>query len=151
MLWIKFLFYLAPMMILGLFLVIMTNRLLEMGVFISVVSTITIALLTVGITSLSIGMGVIYADFRQTDPNRAFTGIGGLLTMIYGALAVTAVIVLEAIPVYRIMASGYFRHRLSSGDYLIIGVCFASALAVAIFLIVYPLRVGLNRISELEP
>lgn len=149
-LWVKFLFYLVPMMILGLFLVIMTNRLLEMGLFISIISTVTVALLTLGITSLSVGMGVVYADFKQADPNRAFTGIGGLLTMIYAALAVTSVVLLEAFPVYRIMTAGYFHHRLSTGDCFMIGTCFTAAFVVAIFLIVYPLRVGLNKITELE-
>jgi ABC-2 type transport system permease protein len=149
-LWVKFLFYLFPMMVLGLFLVIMTNRLLEMGLFISIISTVTIALLTLGITSLSVGMGVVYADFKQADPNRAFTGIGGLLTMIYAALAVSSVVLLEALPVYRIMMMGYFHHRLGTGDYFMIGICFTAALAVAVFLIVYPLRVGLNKINELE-
>ncbi len=79
-LWVKFCFYLVPMLVLGLFLVVMTNRLLGLGLFISAISTVTMAFLTVGITSLSIGMGVLYADFKEVDPNRAFTGFGGLLT-----------------------------------------------------------------------
>ncbi len=149
-LWVKFFFYLAPMLVLGLFLVIVTNRLLGMGLFISIVSTITVALLTVGITSLSINMGIMYADFKQSDPNRVFAGIGGLLTMIYSALAVTAVILLEAFPVYRITVAGFYRLRLTSLDYTFIVVCFAAAFALAAFLIVQPLRMGLNRITELE-
>ncbi|MBM3301352.1 MAG: hypothetical protein FJY85_15540, partial [Deltaproteobacteria bacterium] len=88
---VKFGFYLVPMMTLGLFLVMMTNYLLKLDLFISVISTVTVVFLTVGITSLSLGMGVLYADFKRSDPNRAFSGIGGLLTMIYGALAVMAV------------------------------------------------------------
>jgi ABC-2 type transport system permease protein len=149
-LWVKFFFYLAPMLILGLFLVIMTNRLLGLGLLISIISTVTMTFLTIGITSLSIGMGVAYADFKEVDPNRAFTGFGGLLTMIYAALAVAAVILLEAFPVYRIVMAGYFQQALRGYDYALIVGCFSGALAVALFVIIQPLRAGLARITELE-
>lgn len=149
-LWIKFLFYLAPMLALGLFLVIMTNRLLELELFVSVVSTVTVGLLTVGITSLSIGMGALYADFKISDPNRAFSGMGGLLTMIYGALAVLLVIVLEAYPVYRILTAGHWTRPLRAPDYAVIAACFLGALTVAVYLMVRPLRMGLRRIEYLE-
>jgi hypothetical protein len=76
--------------------------------------------------------------------------MGGLLTMIYSALAVTAVILLEAFPVYRITVAGFYRLRLTGLDYTFIVVCFAAALVLAAFLILQPLRVGLNRITELE-
>jgi ABC-2 type transport system permease protein len=149
-LWVKFCFYLVPMLVLGLFLVVMTNRLLGLGAFISAISTVTMAFLTVGITSLSIGMGVLYADFKEVDPNRAFTGFGGLLTMIYAALGVAAVILLEAFPVYKILAADYFGYPLRARDYALIVTGFTMALVVAGFFIIAPLRAGLNRITELE-
>jgi len=149
-LWVKFFFYLAPMLLLGLFLVVMTNHLLGMGLFISIVSTVTVIFLTVGITSLSIGMGVLYADFNLADPGRAFAGFGGLLTMIYGALAVAAVITFEVYPVYRVVVAEYWGRALRVGDYAIIGACFACSLTVALFLIIHPLRTALGKIDELE-
>lgn len=149
-LWVKYFFYLAPMTVLGLFLVIMTNRLLGLGLFVSVVSTVTVMFLTVGITSLSVGMGVMYADLKEVDPNRAFSGFGGLMTMIYGGLGVAAVVLLEAFPVYRIVTMEYFQRHLITRDYVLIGTCFLAALAVALFLIIYPLRRGLREITDLQ-
>jgi len=149
-LWVKFAFYFVPMLFLGLFLVIATNRLLGLGTAISVISTVTVTCLTLGITTLSIGMGVIYADLKQADPNRAFTSFGGLVTMIYSGLAVAAVVLLEAFPVYRIVTAPYFEHVFTTRDYMAIVGCFLSALAVAVFIIVQPLRLALARISELE-
>jgi len=149
-LWVKFFFYLAPMLVLGLFLVIMTNHLLGMGLFISIASTITIGFLTVGITSLAVSMGVIHADLKQSDPSRAFSGVGGLLTMIYSALAVAAVILLEVFPAYKIVTVGFYRRSFTGLDYMLIVVCFAAALAVAMYLIIQPLRIGMKRITELE-
>jgi len=149
-LWVKFAFYFVPMLLLGLFLVIATNRLLGLGAAISVISTVTVTCLTLGITTLSIGMGVIYADLKQADPNRAFTSFGGLVTMIYSGLAVAAVVLLEAFPVYRIVTAPYFEHVFTSRDYMAIVGCFLGALAVAVFIIVQPLRLALARISELE-
>ena len=149
-LWVKFFFYLVPMLLLGLFLVLMTNHLLGLELFISIVSTLTVACLTVGVTSLSIGMGVIYSDFKEVDPNRAFSGIGGLLTMIYGGLAVLGVILLEVYPVYRIVTAGYESRSLTSVDYVVITGCFLLALGLLLYMIIKPLRVGLSRITELE-
>jgi ABC-2 type transport system permease protein len=149
-LWVKFTFYLVPMLLLGLFLVIATNRLLGLGTAIFSISTVTVTCLTLGITALSIGMGVVYADLKQADPNRAFTSFGGLVTMIYSGLAVAAVVLLEAFPVYRIVTASYFEHVFTARDYAMIAGCFLGALAVTGFIIVQPIRVALARISELE-
>ncbi|MBI4962863.1 MAG: hypothetical protein HY913_06275 [Desulfomonile tiedjei] len=149
-LWVKFVFYLVPMLFLGLILVIATNRLLGLGLAISLISTVTVAGLTLGITALSVGMGVIYADFKQADPNRAFTSFGGLVTMIYSALAVSAVVLLEAFPVYRIVTAPYFEHMFRTRDYLLIAGCFVGAIAVTGFIVIQPLRAALARITELE-
>ncbi len=149
-LWVKWCFYLVPMLILGLSLVIATNRLLGLGLFISLVSTVTVGFLTVGITSLSIGMGVIYADLKELDPNRVFSGFGGLLTMIYGALGVATVIIFEAYPVYRIVSAQFFGHTLGRWDYIVVILCFLAALGASLTMIIYPLRLGMRRITQLE-
>jgi len=148
--WVKFAFYLAPMVFLGLFLVMATNRLLGLDSFMFIVSTVTVLLLTAGLTALSMGMGVLYADFNDVDPARAVTSSGALLTMVYAGLAVAAVIILEVFPVYRVLTSQYFGRGMGLLDYLLIGACFAGALAITVALIVKPLRMGLNRITELE-
>ena len=148
--WVKYFFYLVPMLALGVFLVVMTNKVLGLGWIMFVVSTVTVALLTVGITSLSLGMGVLHADFKQVDPNRAFTGFGGLMTMIYAGLAVAGVIALESFPVYRIITSQYFSLHIRSSEYPLIVGCFLGAVALVIYLIVQPVRLSLNRINDLE-
>jgi len=149
-LWVEFIFYLIPMLCLGLFLVIVTNRLLDLDFFMSVVSTVTVVLVTVGITSLCIGMGVVHADFKDVDPNRTATSFGALLTMIYAGLAVTAVILLEAYPVYRIVTASYFGRDLGRLDYVIAACCFAGVLGVVTAFIIRPLKMGLDRVTELE-
>jgi ABC-2 type transport system permease protein len=149
-LWIKFLFYLVPMLTLGLILVIMTNRLLDLEPFMFTISTITVLLLTVGITSLSVGMGVVHADFKEADPNRAFAGFGGLMTMIYAGLAVAGVVISEVFPVYRIVTYEIFNRPLRVIDFVMFGICFGIALALALLLIIRPMQMGLRRIEELE-
>ena len=51
--------------------------------------------------------------------------------MIYGALAVAAVILLEAFPVYRVLTAEYHNHVLGALDYTVIVCCFSLALGVA--------------------
>lgn len=149
-LWVKFFFYLVPMLALGLFLVVVTNRLLDLDLFMFTVSTVTVALVTAGITSLCIGMGVIHANFKDVDPNRTATSFGALVTMIYAGLAVAAVILLEAYPVYRMVTAAYFGREAAGLDYLIAASCFGGALAVSLAFIIRPLKMGLDRVADLE-
>jgi ABC-2 type transport system permease protein len=149
-LWVKFFFYLGPMLILGLFLAVATNRLLGLGSFMFALSTLTVAFLTVGITALSIGMGVIHADLGEVDPNRVFTGFGALMTMLYGGLAVAAVVLLEAFPAYRILTAQFFGREIGGVEFALIGACLICALAVCTVLIIKPLTMGLRQITELE-
>ena len=95
-------------------------------------------------------MGVIHADLKLTDPNRAFTGFGAMLTMIYAGLAVAAVILLEIYPVYRVVTAGYFTGKIRTPDYFVVGLCFSAALGIVTYMVVKPLKAGLQRISELE-
>ena len=147
---VKFFFYLVPMLLLGTFLVTMTNRILGLTGFMVFLSTLTVILLTVGITSLALGMGVVYADLKEVDPNRVFSGFGGLVTMIYSGLSVSVVILLEAYPFYRIMLAEYIGHALTLKHYLIMGACLTAAVAVIVYMTVQPLRKGLAGITELE-
>ncbi len=147
---VKFFFYLTPMLVLGLFLVTMTNRILGLGGFMVFLSTLTVLLLTVGITSLALGMGVLYADLKEVDPNRVFSGFGGLLTMIYSGLAVSAVILLEAYPVFQVLHAEFHNYVLRTNHYLLIGGCFLAAIGVIMYMVIQPLRNGLAAITELE-
>jgi len=72
------------------------------------------------------------------------------MTMIYAALAVAGVVLLEAFPAYRIITAAYFHRSLRTFDYVIIVGCFSAALVLALVLIVKPLRIALNQISDLE-
>ena len=148
--WVKFFFYLVPMFMLGLFLVVMTNKLLGLGAFMFVISTMSVTALTIGITSLSIGMGVLHADFKDVDPNRAFTGFGALLTMLYAGIAVASIIALEAYPVYRLTIAKFFGVGIRNGEYFVIALCFCAALTITLYLIIKPLKMGLSKIAELE-
>ncbi|MFH0825178.1 MAG: hypothetical protein V2B18_20700 [Pseudomonadota bacterium] len=147
---VKFWFYLVPMCILALILAVVTNYLLGVDAFMFAVSTVTVLLLAVGVTSLSIGMGVFHADFKDPDPSRAFTGFGALMTMIYAGLAVAAVILLELYPLYRVVTAEFYSRPLSALDYAVMICCFSGAFAVVGFLIFVPLTRGLALIRELE-
>ncbi|MEW6350067.1 MAG: hypothetical protein AB1646_13455 [Thermodesulfobacteriota bacterium] len=147
---VKFSFYLVPMLMIGLFLVIMTNQILGLGGFMFFLSTLTVVLLTVGITSLALGMGVLYADLKEVDPNRVFSGFGGLVTMLYSGLAVSAVILLEAYPVFQVLHAEFHGYALRENHYLAISGCLFIAIGVILYMIIQPMRNGLEVITELE-
>jgi len=100
LLWGKYLFFMLPMIVLAEVLVVFTNMLLEVSLFIMFLSVLTMLFVVPGIVSLGIGFGARYPDFGSENIAKVATGFGGLVFMTISALFVAAVILVEAGPVY---------------------------------------------------
>ena len=70
----KFWMSLIPLVVVAEILIVMTNYLLKVTLFMMVLSSITILFMTFGITSLGIGMGAIYPRFKHTSSAEIPTG-----------------------------------------------------------------------------
>ncbi|MBC8434569.1 MAG: hypothetical protein H8D96_21885, partial [Desulfobacterales bacterium] len=66
-LWGKFIFFLFPIFILAEVLIVATNYLLEVTLFMMILSSITIGFMTFGIVALGIGFGAIYPKFKHEN------------------------------------------------------------------------------------
>ena len=146
----KFWMSLIPLLALAEILTIITNYFLKVTPFMMMLSSITIFIMTFGITSLGVGMGAIYPRFKHCSSAEIPTGFGGLLYMMYAMGLIGLTVVLEARPVY-IFFTSYFRHTKLS-------LWFYGELCLAIFLIVvinsaaliFPLHYGVKNLSSAE-
>ncbi|MBN2467745.1 MAG: hypothetical protein JXD19_06290 [Deltaproteobacteria bacterium] len=148
--WSKFCLYVFPLIVLAVILTVVTNWLLEATTFMMMLSVITILIMTVGITSLGVGMGAMYPRFRHDNTAEISAGFGGLVYMICAMALIGVSIILEARPVYifflsylkKAPLSGWFYGELSAALLLLVGINIAS--------VVLPIRYGLRNLISME-
>ena len=70
MLWGKFAFASAGALLMGEFLVLLSDLMLGMPWPVVVLHVLTVAVLAVGLSGLSVGLGACMPNFRETDPSQ---------------------------------------------------------------------------------
>jgi ABC-2 type transport system permease protein len=148
--WCKFWLNFAFLLVLAESLIICSNYLLRVGSFMMLVSIVTIALMTFGITSLSIGCGAIYPRFDVENKAQIPTGFGGLIYMILAIVFIGIVIVLEAGPVYMVLMAQLRRASLQPIQWIKIIISFAAVAAINVLVFYLPMKIGIRKLSALE-
>ncbi|MDQ1334749.1 MAG: type transport system permease protein [Thermodesulfobacteriota bacterium] len=149
-LWGKYLFFLFPVLILAEFLTIATNLLLEVTLFMMILSTITIGLMVFGIVALGIGFGAMYPRFNHENISQVATGFGGFLYMVVSAVFIALVIILEAGPVYILFMAGVRGSVISTLEWLFITLSFAAVVLINWAAVFRPMKMGLKALQEYE-
>jgi ABC-2 type transport system permease protein len=147
-LWIKYMIYLFPLLILTEVLIVATNLLLQVSPFMMWLSTVTILFVTPTVVALGVGLGAAYPDFNAETPAQAVTSFGGLVFMLLSAGYITAVILLEAGPVYRIVMTGLSGGKPSAGLWLRAVAAFSLAALISIGTIAAAMAYGLKNLSN---
>jgi ABC-2 type transport system permease protein len=150
LLWSKFLFYLAPLLLLGLILTIATNELLQVTPLMRWLAPITIFSMVFGITALGVGMGAAFPNFRAENLTQVATGFGGLLYMILAMGFITLVVVLEAGPVYTLFMAQVRHYSLSHFQWLYVGGSILLTVLVNIAAVWLPMRYGIRKLASYE-
>ena len=91
-------FGLAISVTLGLVMIVISNACLKSPPHLFLGAILSIILAAVCLTSLATGLGAAYPVFEEDNPARIAVGLGGTLNFFASALAVTIIIVLEALP-----------------------------------------------------
>lgn len=99
-LWNKFWVYLLPLLFLGEILVIISNILLGVDIYMMFLSVITIFFITIGLTGLGIGLGAIYPKFEYESEAEIAASMGGIIYMILSLIYIGLIIIFEARPVW---------------------------------------------------
>jgi len=147
LLWAKFWVGTAPLLILALAIVGVTDYLLKVSSFMFMVSTFTIAMMTFAISGLAIGFGTVFPQFETENAAQIPTSFGGLLFMMASVAVIGAVVVLEARPVFSFLSSRLYG---SQPDLLEMVFGFGAAFALCILATIVPIRVALTRLEAVE-
>src|SRR5690606_35232892 len=68
--------------VLAVVLIAFTKSRLQVGPALGWVGLVTVVLLSLGLTSLAVGLGAIFPDFRQDNPARIANGVGGTMNIV---------------------------------------------------------------------
>jgi ABC-2 type transport system permease protein len=147
LLWSKFWVGALPLLVLALLIVGVTDYLMQVSAFMFVVSTLTIAFMTLAIAGLAIGMGTLFPRFETENAAQIPTSFGGLVFMMSAIALIGVVVVLEAKPVYTYLGSRAFG---TGGDLIEMVAGFGLAGAVCAAATVIPVTVALRRLERLE-
>ena len=140
--------HLAPLWVLSLLLIIATNILLKAVPFMKLLSCINTVLMVPGVVALGVGLGAAFPSFKSENPAQTVTSYGGLLFMVYSAIFIGGVIVLQAGPVYAVLASRFRGVDLSGLTVSWIVLSFTASFFICIMMVVLPLRFGEKRLVK---
>jgi ABC-2 type transport system permease protein len=150
LIWCKYGLNCLLLSILGQVLIICSNWLLGVDMIMMLLSSATVLIMTFGITSLSIGVGATFPRFRYENIAQIPTGFGGLLYMMLSMLLCVAIVVIEALPFEMYFASLSSGQPLRFGQWAVIGCCLGSILAISAVACIVPMKIGLQRLSQIE-
>ncbi|MFL5341493.1 MAG: putative ABC transporter permease subunit [Gemmataceae bacterium] len=149
LLWGKFYFAAAGSLLLAEALVMTGDLMLGVGTVAVLLHVLTVAVLALGLSGLSVGLGATMPNFRETDPSKIAVGFGGTLNLIAGLLFLILVIGTMAAPfhVLKILNGG---GHLSAQQLAFVAVGVAVGIGVGVFAVVVPLRLGIRTLRNME-
>jgi ABC-2 type transport system permease protein len=150
LLWGKFVFSATGCLLIAVALVLFSDLMMDLPWLMTAMHALTVAVLGLGFSGLSVGLGACMPNFRETDPSKIAVGFGGTLNLVIGLLYLLLVIGLMALPWHVTIATskgpGFeIGHRLwwlVSGDILGVGVGAAA--------VIIPLRAGARALRRME-
>ena len=108
---------------------------------------LTVAVLALGLSGLSVGLGACMPNFRETDPSKIAVGFGGTLNLVAGLFFLILVIGAMAAPLHLLQASSEW----VQGGYpwwVVLGL--VVGLAVGALAVFVPLRARARYLRAME-
>ena len=154
-LWGKFVFAAGIALVATEGLVILSDLMLQVSPGMIAVHVGAVAILCLGLSAISVGLGARLPNLREEDPSKIAAGFGGTLNLLVSLLFITAIVGALAIPSLQYYSSadvntpsvfirpvGDFYRRMG----LAIGFC----LAIGGLAIIVPLKMGIRAFQRME-
>jgi ABC-2 type transport system permease protein len=150
LLWGKFVFSTAGILVPSVFLIVVSDLLLGLSPVAIGLHALTMLVLALGVSGLSVGLGAALPNFKETDPSKIAVGFGGTLNLILGLIFLVLVVGLIAAP-YHLHAAGTSEQDwvepwtawwLYSG--IVLGV------ALGMLAVMVPMHFGIQYLEKME-
>jgi ABC-2 type transport system permease protein len=147
LLWAKFWVGTAPLLVLALAIVGITDYLLQVNPFMFLVSIFTITLMTFAVSGLAIGFGTMFPQFETENAAQIPTSFGGLLFMMTSVGVIGGVVLLEAAPVYEYLSARVYD---TEPNVAAMAFGFGAAALLCVLATTIPIRMALARLEAVE-
>ncbi len=147
----KFVFSLTVTLAVGEALVLVSNTMLGLPAMVVICHVVTIAVIALGLSGLSVGMGATMPNFRETDPSKIAVGFGGTMNLILGLLYQVGVILLMIVPCHLYVWATYGERKVPLDNiryWLALGT--VTGLVICGLAVVMPLRAGVKALRKVE-
>jgi len=148
LLWSKYWVGTVPLLVLALLLTGITNVLLEVAPFMMIVSLAAMFALTLAISAMALGFGVLYPQFETENAAQIPTSFGGLVFMMATIALLAAVTLALWQAVYTYVRAVYDGRPVVVDGWMILWFGVAAALCAAATVI--PLPCGVRNIEKFE-
>jgi len=149
----KFVLSIATTLVFTETLMVVSSNALKLDGTVTLVCCVTMFFMNFSMAGLSVGLGAMYPNFREDNPARIVSGLGGTLNFILSMLYVTVVVLIEGIVFWEYSdKEGASRLVAFLGMEFGQAILLALALVIAISLVtaVVPMYLGIRNVERLE-
>ena len=127
-------------------LMFFSNFMLRASPLIHIITCGTVFLMSFSLSGLSAGLGTIYPNFKEDNPARIVSGLGGTLNIILSMIYIGIVIAIEALPLHFYMQgeAGKFINRQDMIVFLL------SVFVLSLITVLVPLKLGSRVLKDME-
>jgi ABC-2 type transport system permease protein len=146
----KFAFSAFGSLLIAEFVVIFSNLMLNAGWITIGLHALAVAILALGLSGLSVGLGASMPNFQERDPSKLAVGFGGTLNLVAGLLYLIVVLGVMVVPWHVHIALQGNDLEVSTWivGWLVAGV--AAGIVLGVTAVVVPLRMGIRALRRME-
>lgn len=149
-LWGQFAFSALGGLVIAEFLMVLGDVMLGMPWLVTGLHALVVAVLALGLSGLSVGLGACMPNFQESDPSKIAVGFGGTLNLVAGLLFLIVVIALMAGPWHAYAAGLQPDEAMPEQMGLVVGVGVALGLALGCVAVFVPLALGAESLRRME-
>ncbi len=154
-LWGKFVFSAGISLVATEVLVVLSDLMLRMSPVMIGLHVGMIAVLCLGLSGISVGLGARLPNLRETDPSKIAAGFGGTLNLLVSLVFIFAIVTALALPCHLYFASQDHPESTSialshGGLRFWLSVAILASLVVGTLGTVIPLRIGIKAFQKME-
>ncbi len=154
-LWGKFVFSAGISLVATELLVVLSDLMLRMGSTMIGLHMAMVAVLCLGLSGISVGLGARLPNLKESDPSKIAAGFGGTLNLLVSLVFIFLIVTAMALPCHLYFAgqdASALRAPVLSEErfHFWLGVAILGSLIVGVVGTIVPLRIGIKAFQRME-